>query len=96
MSGTGPEFFQTPMGRRFYERDVPRAVDALSEIAKILATQTEAGTLNRTALMAVLEGIELVRELERTWEGGELDAAVRALVEWAERASRTLLRGGGA
>jgi len=33
---SGPEFFQTGMGRRFYEHDVPRMADALESIAKEL------------------------------------------------------------
>lgn len=32
---SGPEFFQTVMGHRFYERDVPKIAEALSEIAKV-------------------------------------------------------------
>ena len=29
----GPEFFQTMMGRKFYEADVPRLIKALEKIA---------------------------------------------------------------
>lgn len=32
----GPEFFQTGMGRRFYEHDVPRIADSLVRIAESL------------------------------------------------------------
>jgi hypothetical protein len=32
----GPEFFQTIMGKRFYEGDVPRAIRALERIADAL------------------------------------------------------------
>lgn len=31
---SGPEFFQTRMGQKFYEADVPRIVEALQSIAK--------------------------------------------------------------
>lgn len=31
--GNGPEFFQTVMGHRFFERDVPKIVDALGSLA---------------------------------------------------------------
>jgi hypothetical protein len=34
--GNGPEFFQTIMGRKFYEADVPRALKALERIAAAL------------------------------------------------------------
>lgn len=34
--GNGPEFFQTVMGRKFYEADVPRALKALERIADAL------------------------------------------------------------
>jgi len=34
--GNGVEFFQTVMGRRFYEHDVPRMADAMESIAKEL------------------------------------------------------------
>ena len=34
--GNGPEFFQTIMGRKFYEADVPRALRALERIADAL------------------------------------------------------------
>jgi hypothetical protein len=30
------EFFQTPMGRKFYERDVPKIANTLEDIAKEL------------------------------------------------------------
>lgn len=33
---SGPEFFQTGMGRKFYEHDVPRIAEALERIADIL------------------------------------------------------------
>lgn len=33
---SGPEFFQTGMGRKFYESDVPRSAEALERIAKAL------------------------------------------------------------
>ena len=34
---SGPQFFETQMGRRYYERDVPRMVTALEQIAEGLA-----------------------------------------------------------
>ena len=37
---SGPEFFQTRMGRKFYESDVPAISDSLSKIAKELQTLT--------------------------------------------------------
>ena len=30
------EFFQTPMGRKFYERDIPECIRALTKIAESL------------------------------------------------------------
>lgn len=33
---TGPSFFQTPMGRAFFERDVPALVKNLGRIADAL------------------------------------------------------------
>ena len=35
----GPEFFQTPMGHKFYQSDVPRIADALEKIADRLETE---------------------------------------------------------
>jgi len=37
----GPEFFQTVMGHRFYEGDVPRLVKALERIADALEKRNE-------------------------------------------------------
>lgn len=37
----GPKFFQTVMGKRFYESDVPRLVKALERIAKALERTDE-------------------------------------------------------
>ncbi len=34
--GNGPEFFQTLMGRRYYESTMPRIADALERIATAL------------------------------------------------------------
>lgn len=31
---SGPQFFQTPMGKRFFEGTMPKLADALSKIAK--------------------------------------------------------------
>lgn len=36
----GPEFFQTLMGKRFYEGDVPRIIKALERIADALEKST--------------------------------------------------------
>ena len=33
---SGPEFFQTRMGQKFYEADVPRMIKALERIADAL------------------------------------------------------------
>jgi uncharacterized coiled-coil protein SlyX len=35
----GPEFFQTAMGRKFYESDVPRIAAALEQIATALSSR---------------------------------------------------------
>lgn len=35
------EFFQTVMGRKFYEYDIPRIAEALERIAKALERQNE-------------------------------------------------------
>jgi len=40
----GPEFFQTMMGRKFYEADVPRVASALERIA---AAMEEANRLEK-------------------------------------------------
>lgn len=40
----GPEFFQTYMGRKYYERDVPRIVEALERIAMAMEKQIELST----------------------------------------------------
>jgi hypothetical protein len=37
----GPEFFQTQMGRKFYESSVPRLVKALERIVEALEGQKE-------------------------------------------------------
>lgn len=37
-----PEFFQTIMGRKFYEADVPRAIKALERVASALEKQNVA------------------------------------------------------
>lgn len=39
-----PEFFQTMMGRRFYESDVPRLIDALSQLEKHFCINEIKGT----------------------------------------------------
>jgi hypothetical protein len=36
---SGPDFFQTPMGRKFFEADVPRLLKTLSRIADALELQ---------------------------------------------------------
>lgn len=33
---SGPEFFQTPMGRRFYESTMPRIADGIEKLLKVL------------------------------------------------------------
>jgi hypothetical protein len=33
---SGPEFFQTGMGRKFFEHDVPRIADALERLANLM------------------------------------------------------------
>lgn len=38
----GPKFFQTMMGKKFYEADVPRLVRVLERIAKALEQQEPA------------------------------------------------------
>lgn len=45
----GPEFFQTGMGRKFYESDVPRIAKALERIATALEARNkkEADEQNR-------------------------------------------------
>lgn len=37
----GPNFFQTRMGQKYYEHDVPRIADALERIANALEKQNE-------------------------------------------------------
>ncbi len=37
---SGPEFFQTMMGRKFYEHDVPKIVEALLRVAVALEDVT--------------------------------------------------------
>ena len=39
---TGPQFFETRMGRIFYERDVPALVKALERIGDLLERVAEA------------------------------------------------------
>lgn len=36
MMSNGPEFYQTPMGRRYYESTLPKMVETLERIAKAL------------------------------------------------------------
>ena len=48
----GPEFFQTMMGRKFYDADVPRIANALERIAtamEMLEGQVRADSLNAVA-----------------------------------------------
>lgn len=48
----GPEFFQTMMGRKFYDADVPRIANALERIAtalEMLEGQVRADSLNANA-----------------------------------------------
>lgn len=47
----GPQFFQTVMGRRFYEGDVPRIASALTRIAEAL----EGGQKVESEQLEVLE-----------------------------------------
>jgi hypothetical protein len=44
----GPEFFQTIMGRKFYDADVPRIAKALERIAAALEAQAAARTPRAT------------------------------------------------
>lgn len=37
----GPKFFQTRMGVRFFEADLPRLIDALEKIGKEMSQQNE-------------------------------------------------------
>lgn len=37
---SGPDFFQTPMGRRFYEHDVPRIASAIERLANAVEEHT--------------------------------------------------------
>lgn len=43
----GPEFFQTVLGRRFYDGDVPRIVKALERIAVALEKIVEYEEIDR-------------------------------------------------
>jgi hypothetical protein len=45
---SGLRFFQTVMGKRFFDGTLPRAIDAAHRVADQLAVlATEVGTLNR-------------------------------------------------
>ena len=35
----GPEFFQTRMGQKFFEADVPNMIDAMNRLAKAIEEQ---------------------------------------------------------
>jgi len=35
----GPEFFQTGMGRKFYEADVPKLIEAINRLATAIEKQ---------------------------------------------------------
>jgi hypothetical protein len=53
----GPEFFQTLMGRRFYEGDVPRVAQALERIA-ISLEALERTAIRLEALARIAAGLE--------------------------------------
>jgi hypothetical protein len=60
----GPEFFQTPMGRQFYDGTMPRIAKALDRVAAALEKQ-----LTPDVVAAI------VRELDGTeWSADTVDA----------------------
>jgi hypothetical protein len=56
----GPEFFQTGMGRTFYEGTMPKIARALERLATVLENEG-----------LTIEAIDLLRENLRAWEGEE-------------------------
>lgn len=43
-SMSGPEFFQTPMGRHYYERQLPEQIKAMNRLAEAIEKQNESST----------------------------------------------------
>jgi hypothetical protein len=41
---SGPEFFQTGMGRKFYEHDVPKMIEATNRLAAAIEEQNKLNT----------------------------------------------------
>lgn len=76
---SGPEFFQTPMGRKFYEADVPRIAKALEKLAQrseigaraeriaAMAASIAAGicTQERGALEVAEKAVEIALDIEK-------------------------------
>ena len=82
----GAEFFQTPMGRRFFEATLPRIAGALEDIAKNmepakteLPWKTEAALAKRIAKRLRADPISVAEGLER-----KLLAASIAAVVWRD------------
>lgn len=48
---SGPEFFQTPMGRKFFERDLPELITQLSRLATSIERLSIAKTTPPTTLL---------------------------------------------
>ena len=52
----GPQFFETVMGHKFYEHDVPRAADALVALNKVLCRVVEEMVKKKTKVIVQVSG----------------------------------------
>jgi hypothetical protein len=64
----GPEFFQTVMGRRFFERDIPRLIEVVGRVADGLEKQPDplhgsAGPEDVPAIEALLAAWEHLKKM---------------------------------
>lgn len=50
----GPEFFQTGMGRKFYEADVPKLIEAINRLATAIEKQNALVEDGKTAVTSTV------------------------------------------
>ncbi len=80
----GPEFFQTAMGRRFYEHDVPRIAESLEHLAAVVtALVTETQDKARKPTRMARSKMDKIAQVLRGEHGdaSEMIMAITAIVE---------------
>jgi hypothetical protein len=79
--GNGPEFFQTPMGRRFYESTVPDIATALLRIAERMENPPAASVPVRVWRKANVEWERITALLNMLADAGEGECFCRLTLD---------------